>query len=115
MRCWAPETTPSAGPNFDPSQLPPTDRRAWYQSENERLKAEGEQGRLIPAAEVEAEMALMAKTVVRELETLVDTVERDLRVTPDVIEYLQHKVYELRKTLTDHVTEAEADDVRVSG
>ena len=54
----------------DPMRMRPTDRRAWFQSENERLKFEQEQGRLIPAGEVEAEMAEVAKIVTRALETL---------------------------------------------
>lgn len=98
------------GDGFDPSRLPPTERRAWYQSENERLKAEADSGRLIPAAEVEAEMAEMAKTVVRALETLPDRVERDLRVPPEVVEYLQGEVHRLRVELCDRVMEAEVDD-----
>jgi hypothetical protein len=89
-----------AGGILDPCTLPPIERRAWFQSENERLKVECDMGRLIPAAEVEAEMAQMARTVVRALETLPDTVERDLRAPPEVIEYLIDKVYELRRQLT---------------
>lgn len=111
-----PELGSGAGPEFDPSKLPPGDRRAWYQSENERLKVEADQGRLIPAIEVEAEMATLAKTVVRELEILPDTIERDLRVGPEVIEYLQDKIYKLRQQIAGAVAEAEAGDgVRISG
>ncbi len=104
-----------AGPDFNPDTLPPIERRAWFQSENERLKVEGEMGRLIPAAEVESEMAAMAKSIVRVLETLPDMVERDIRASPEVVEYLQEKVYELRLHLTGEVAEVEEDDVRVGG
>lgn len=95
---------------IDPSTLPPTERRAWYQSENERLKAEADSGRLIPAAEVEAEMALMVTTIVRALETLPDRIERDRRVSPEIVEYLQEEVHALREQLSGDLVEAEADD-----
>ena len=39
----------------DPRDLPPIERRAYYQSENERLEAEQTLGLLVPAAEVEAD------------------------------------------------------------
>lgn len=84
---------------FDPMTLRPTDRRAWYQSENERLKFEQETGNLILAAEVHHEMAAIAKIVVRELETLPDRVERDLRCSPEVVEYLQAEVRGVRSEI----------------
>ncbi|WP_230577950.1 MULTISPECIES: DUF1441 family protein [Xanthomonas] len=42
---------------LDPRDLPPMERRAYYQSENERLKVETTTGLLVPAAEVEADYA----------------------------------------------------------
>lgn len=111
-----PEMGSGAGPDFDPAKLPPSERRAWYQSENERLKSEADQGRLIPAVEVESEMATLAKTVVRELEILPDTIERDMRVGPEVVEYLQGKIRALLMNIACAVAEAESDDaIRVSG
>jgi hypothetical protein len=104
----APEGPSPSASDFDPTQLPPSERRAWFQSENERLKAEAEQRQLIPAGEVETEMAVMVKTVVRALETLPDRAERDLRCPPEVVEFLQNEVYALRVELQDQVSEAEA-------
>src|SRR5690606_18425460 len=40
---------------IDPRDLPPKDRKDYYQSENERLKVEVTIGTLVPAAEVEAD------------------------------------------------------------
>lgn len=102
------EVDRQASADFDPAMLPPMERRAWYQSENERLGVEEHMRRLIPALEVEAEMALLAKTVVRALETIPDTVERDLRVSPEVVEYLQEKVHRLRAEITSRLVEADA-------
>lgn len=98
----------------DPGKLKPTERRAWFQSENERLKFEQDLGQLILASEVQSEMATLAKIVVRVLETLPDTVERDLRCGPEVVEYLQRKVRELRAEISHRVASDEGEDARAS-
>lgn len=98
----------------DPSKLKPQDRRAWFQSENERLKFEQEQGQLILASEVHSEMAAIAKIVVRALETLPDTVERDIRCGAEVVEYLQRKIREVRSEIANRIADEEGDDVRAS-
>ncbi len=46
------------------------ERKAWYQSERERLKFEQETAQLIPASDVRREFAIWAKAVVQVLETL---------------------------------------------
>ncbi|VVY63735.1 Protein of uncharacterised function (DUF1441) [Escherichia coli] len=48
------------------------ERKAWYQSERERLKFEQETAQLIPASDVRREFAIWAKAVVQVLETLPD-------------------------------------------
>jgi hypothetical protein len=98
----------------DPGKMRPADRRAWFQSENERLKFEQDTAQLILAAEVQSEMATLAKIVVRELETLPDVAERDLRCGPEVIEFLQRKIRDLRARIADRLSADEGEDVRVS-
>ncbi|MEG1113272.1 MAG: DUF1441 family protein, partial [Hafnia sp.] len=66
--------TPSMKENGETS---PQDRKAWYQSENERLKFEAASRELIPVEEVAREYASLAKAVVMVLETLPDILERD--------------------------------------
>lgn len=61
-------TTPSELVDVD-KMLPP-DRKAWFQSERERLKFQQETGELIPASEVTREFSSMAKAMVQVLETL---------------------------------------------
>ncbi|EPL3499661.1 TPA: DUF1441 family protein, partial [Escherichia coli] len=53
-------------------EMEPHDRKAWYQSERERLKFEQETAQLIPASDVRREFAIWAKAVVQVLETLPD-------------------------------------------
>ncbi len=58
------------------------ERKAWYQSERERLKFEQETAQLIPASDVRREFAIWAKAVVQVLETLPDILERDCGLLP---------------------------------
>ena len=94
----------------DPDSLPPLQRRAWYQSENERLRFEEDSGNLILATEVQCEMAMIAKIVVRELETLPDRVERDLRCAPETIEYLHKQVRSVRSQIAAILSREEGED-----
>lgn len=100
--------------HVDPTKLKPSERRAWYQSENERLKFEQETGQLILAAEVHAEFAAAAKIVVRELETLPDRAERDLRCGAEVVEYLQAEVRNIRTEIAKHMAADDEEDARLS-
>lgn len=97
------------GDEVDPMRMRPTDRRAWFQSENERLKFEQEEGRLIPAGEVEAEMAEVAKIVTRALETLPDRLERDLRLSPAVVESVAQQCRAVREELHAAMSGEEMD------
>ncbi|MGT7589087.1 DUF1441 family protein, partial [Escherichia coli] len=66
-------------------EMDPHDRKAWYQSERERLKFEQEVGELIPASDVPREFAEMAKAMVQVLETLPDILERDCALEPSAV------------------------------
>lgn len=101
------------GEENDPMRMRPTDRRAWFQSENERMKMEAEQGRLIPAGEVEADRAAVAKIVVRAFDTFPDRLERDLRVPPEVVEYAIEHCRAHRSELYAAMLD-EGEDVRIS-
>lgn len=94
---------------MSPAKMRPTARRAWYQSENDRLEFERRQGQLVEAADVETQMAKMATEIVRAMETLADRVERDRRVGPDVVEYLQDEVHAVRQALYESLSMADDD------
>lgn len=102
-----------AGDENDPMRMRPTDRRAWFQSENERLKLEVEQGRYIPAAEFEAEVGNIGKIVSRAFATFPDKLERDLRVPPEVVEYAMHYCRESQAEIYSAIR-GEDEDVRES-
>jgi hypothetical protein len=104
------------GRDLDPRRMKPTDRKAWYQSELDRMAVEERAARLIPAGEVEEQMAAIVSTVVRCLETQADRAERDLRVGPEVVEWLLKDADQVREQIADALTGDEDEDaLRVSG
>lgn len=91
------EKTPIAGGvNLD--QFPDA-RKAWYQSENERLKFEEKIKQLIPAHEFARELSMLAKTVAAGLDSLPDMLERDAGLSPASIERVQHVIDALREEM----------------
>lgn len=84
-------------------EMEPQDRKAWYQSERERLKFEQEVGELIPASDVAREFANMAKAMVQVLETLPDILERDCALAPDAVRRVQSIIDDLRDEIARRV------------
>lgn len=95
----------------DPRDLPPMERRAFYQSENERLKVESTIGQLVPAAEVEADYAELVKKVVQFFDTLPDVLERKAGLTPEQVVKVQDECDRVRQSMYEGITD---DDVRDS-
>ena len=92
------------------SEMDAHERKAWYQSERERLKFEQETAQLIPASDVRREFAIWAKAVVQVLETLPDILERDCGLQPAAVSRVQSIIDDLRDQIALRVTEAGADD-----
>ncbi|EDS7046627.1 DUF1441 family protein [Salmonella enterica subsp. enterica serovar Wangata] len=90
-------------------ELQPTDRKAWFQSERERLKFEIETSTLIPASDVTREFATLAKAVVQALETLPDILERDCGLQPLAVTRVQAIIDDLRDQIAQRVFEAETE------
>ncbi|WP_278366880.1 MULTISPECIES: DUF1441 family protein [Marinobacter] len=97
-------------PDEDPSKYPPSDRKAWYQSENERVKLEVQLRQLIPADEVHLEMSKLAKAVTTTLDSLPDILERDCDLDPDRIERVQSSIDGLREKLYLLVIDEDDDE-----
>jgi len=95
----------------DPRDLPPMERRAYYQSENERLKVESTTGQLVPAAEVEADYAQLVKKIVQFFDTLPDVLERKVGLTPEQVVKVQDECDRVRQSMYEGITD---DDVRDS-
>jgi DNA-binding transcriptional regulator PaaX len=83
----------------EPDELPPTERRAWYQSENERVKLEIELRELVRAEEVHQEMSRLAKAVASGLDSLSDMLERDAGLHPEAIILVEKVTDNLREQM----------------
>ncbi|CAM7704742.1 DUF1441 family protein [Citrobacter braakii] len=99
--------TPSMKEN---GEMSPQDRKAWYQSENERLKFEAASRELIPVEEVAREYASLAKAVVMVLETLPDILERDCALSPTAVTRVQVIIDDLRDEMARKVEECDSSD-----
>ncbi|HHL8820759.1 TPA: DUF1441 family protein [Escherichia coli] len=75
------------------------ERKAWYQSERERLKFEQETAQLIPASDVRRSLSVVVKAIVQVLETWPDRLERDRGWTASQLNEVQIVVDEIRDTL----------------
>lgn len=94
----------------DVNNMLPPDRKAWFQSERERLKFQQETSELIPAAEVSREFSSMAKAVVQVLETLPDILERDCAMTPSAVVRVQKVIDDLRDQIALKVEQADSQE-----
>lgn len=99
-----------APPPVNEGEMNPQDRKAWYQSERERLKFEQETGELIPASDVAREFAEMAKAMVQVLETLPDILERDCALPPVAVTRVQSIIDDLRDEIARRVTRDAAEE-----
>ena len=111
--CLLPLASSEESAPFDPRNLKPLDRRAWYQSERERMAVESEARQLIPAIEVQAEFAEMARTFVQFLDTLGDQLERDVSLTPEQVEAVNKAITKQRANMYALLV-SEADDEALS-
>lgn len=96
--------------DYDPNDLPPKDRKDWYQSENERLKFELACSELIPAKEVRQESIKLMKTLVAFFESLPDKMERTRLFNSDQLDLLEKQCdlfrNQLHQTLKRQLTES---------
>lgn len=91
-------------------EMDPHDRKAWYQSERERLKFEQETSQLIPASDVRREFSAMAKAIVQVLETLPDILERDCALQPAAVARVQTIIDDVRDQIAQRVFDADSDE-----
>lgn len=96
-------------PVADVDQMLPPDRKAWFQSERERLKFQQETCELIPAEEVSREFSSMAKAMVQVLETLPDILERDCALSPSAVSRVQSIIDDLRDQIALKVVQADTE------
>ncbi|SHK53526.1 DUF1441 family protein [Halomonas caseinilytica] len=106
--------TMSAG-GVGPDEMLPSDRKAWYQSENERIKLEKDLRLLVPVEEAHREMSLLAKAVASGLDSLADMLERDAGLPPEAIELVEQTTDALREQMYQAIIVDDEDEEASSG
>jgi hypothetical protein len=96
-------------PALDPQRMLPTDRKAWFQSENERLKYERAKRHLIPDAEHEEGIADVIKSCVQVMDTLPDRLERECRLPPAAVALVVKAIDGVREDLYGGLAGDDAD------
>ncbi|EFO1907345.1 DUF1441 family protein [Escherichia coli] len=86
-------------PSTEDEEMNPHDRKAWYQSERERLKFQHETVQLVPVSDVRRSFSVVVKAIVQILETWPDRLERDRGWTASQLNEVQIVVDEIRDTL----------------
>ncbi|HAX2332673.1 TPA: DUF1441 family protein, partial [Escherichia coli] len=98
-------------PSAEDEDMDPHARKAWYQSERERLKFQHETVQLVPVSDVRRSFSVVVKAIVQVLETWPDRLERDRGWTASQLNEVQIVVDEIRDTLEKAVIDCcdEAD------
>ena len=94
-----------------PDDMPPVERKAWYQSENERLKFQTESRMLIPDDEVAREMSNIIKAVINPLDGITDTLERKADLSPKQAQAVQIEVDAIRDQMYLKAIEYEPEEI----
>lgn len=95
---------------FDPDSLDPFKRRAFYQSEHEKMRLQVDRRELIPKIEVEQEMAALFKITAECFDTMPDILERDCGLTPGVLMQLETSLDKTREELYRRLTDGNDND-----
>lgn len=88
----------------DPEQMPPRERRDWYEGERVRLEVQELKGELVRIDQYRAEMARILKSLADTLETLPDELERQAGLTPHQAERLISVLDAERSRLADRLS-----------
>ncbi|MFN7782292.1 MAG: DUF1441 family protein [Lysobacterales bacterium] len=108
--CLLPQTLAGEDGPLDPRQMKPMDRRAWFQSERERISLEADARQLIPAGEVESEMAEVVRSFVQFLDTLPDSLERDVGLTAEQVDAVNKSIAKQRGALYAQLQAEDQDE-----
>lgn len=84
---------------ISPNEMPPGDRKDWFDSELKREKLEEIQGQLVPVEDVAREMSTLIKCIVNPLDGLIDTLERKADLTDKQAGVVQREVDAVREQM----------------
>ena len=96
--------------SLDPENLPPKERKDWYDGEKRRREIQERDRELIPVEEFDQVYSHMIKLVAAGLETLPDLLERDAGLTGEQLEPVFRTIDGLRESLFQSLTDREPAD-----
>lgn len=99
---------------IDPAALPPFQRKAHYQAQLEEIRLRQQCGELVPAIEMEAEMARVCKAFTRFLDALPDVLERECGVSGPETATVEKHIDRLRNELAVHLIDAAEGETHVA-
>lgn len=89
--------------DFDPDELAPSERKAWFDSEVKRRDLQVRDRELIESDEVERGIATAFATISQSIRTIPDNVERIASPGADVIEVIERITDEALNVLADQL------------
>ena len=94
---------------FDPDELRPFERRAFYQGEHEKLRLQCERAELLARTDVEREAARIAGIVTHTFEILPGALDRDCGATPAMLARVERHIDAVRKAMSAAMIEDAAE------
>lgn len=93
-----------AGADGDsPEDLPPKERKDWFESETKRRALQVRDRELIPAAEVEQAVATAFAALAQDLRAIPDNLERKAGVAPAVAERVEAEILDAMDAMADRL------------
>ncbi len=97
--------SPDDADSDDPEDMSPKDRLDHWRGAREKTKHLEEQGELIPAHDVEQQIATVYKGIAQAIETFPDQAEREHGASPETVALLQDLGDKLRESLYGAATQ----------
>lgn len=100
---WRFGFTPEGEDEINPETLPPTERKAWYDSEHKRRDLQERDRALIPASEVEQTIATAFSAISQGMRAIPDNLERRLGCGPETAEAVELIIEEEMNAMADRL------------
>lgn len=94
----------AAGDQISPEDMPPKERKDWYDGEEKRRKLARDAGELCTTDEFRDSQAQTLKQVAMALETLPDVLERACNIGPETVIKMQQVLDDQRTALAEKIS-----------
>jgi terminase small subunit / prophage DNA-packing protein len=90
--------------DIDPDMLPPSERKAWYESETKKRDLQIKDRELIPASEVETVVATAFAAIAADIHAIPDNLERRHGIDSATAQAVEAALYEAMDGLADKLS-----------